>query len=829
MKRIFKVTGIVLVVLMALLVVLPYAFQGKIEGIIKKQGNEMLNARFDFESLDISLIRNFPSASVSLHNFWLKGQGEFANDTLVKAGELTATVNVLSLLGDSGYEIGRILIHDTQVKAVVLKDGKVNWDVMKENTDGEESGSSDEASAFRVKLEELKVDGLTVEYDDREADLLARIENMNALCSGDFGSERTLMKLMADIPAMTYISGGVPLLNKVNVQTDMNVDADMENQKFVLKENQIKLNAIALSVDGWAALLDDGIDMDLKMKTNDVGFKEVLSLVPAIYAKDFEGLKAEGVVKMDAFAKGQLKGNTEVPQFGMSLKVDNAMFRYPSLPMGVDGICINIKAENPGGDPDKTTVNVNPLKLTMDGNPISLIAAISHPVSDMQFDLTANGKMNLGKIKDVYPLEDMQLNGIVDANVKVAGKMSYIEKEKYDKIESAGRVVLSKMQLDLDDMPRIDIKQSVLDFSPKYLKLSSTTVNIGDNDITLDSRFENYMAFALKGGTLRGNMNVSSNNFNLNDFMTADSTAVESEETLQPEDTIQSAGIIRVPGNIDFRMNTHMKSVKLDNMHFQNVIGILIVKDSKVDMQNLSMNTMGGTVKVNGAYSTPKGEAPGVTAGFDMSNISFSQAYSDLGMVRQMAPIFQGLKGNFSGNMKVDTRMNEDMSIDARTLNGNGSISTHDLSLSGVKFIDQVADIVKKPSLKDIKVKNLKIDFTIADGRVSTQPFDLKLGDYKMNLTGSTGLDQTIDYKGKITMPISVRGKQKTGTVGMNIGGTFTSPKVGIDMESMLKSVAQGALDELLGGGDEQASDSTDTSSKKNVLDKVKGFFKKKK
>ena len=33
----------------------------------------MLNAQFDFKKLNISLFRNFPQASVTLEDFWLKG------------------------------------------------------------------------------------------------------------------------------------------------------------------------------------------------------------------------------------------------------------------------------------------------------------------------------------------------------------------------------------------------------------------------------------------------------------------------------------------------------------------------------------------------------------------------------------------------------------------------------------------------------------------------------------------------------------------------------------------------------------------------------------
>ena len=158
---------------------------------------------------------------------------------------------------------------------------------------------------------------------------------------------------------------------------------------------------------------------------------------------------------------------------------------------------------------------------------------------------------------------------------------------------------------------------------------------------------------------------------------------------------------------------------------------------------------------MNGYYSTADPKKPEMNAGFRMENIGFAQAYKELDMVQQMAPIFENLKGNFSGNMHIRTLLDNQMSPVMDTMQGNGSLSTQDLSLSGVKVIDQIAEAVKKPELKEMKVKDMALDFTIKDGRVSTKPFDIKLGDYVMNLSGSTGLDQTIDYSGKIKLPAS--------------------------------------------------------------------------
>lgn len=820
-KKTLKIAGITLGVILLLLLILPFAFQGKLAKLVKEEGNKMLNAQFDFRTLNISLLRNFPSASVSLEDFWLKGTGPFENDTLIQAGELTAAVNLFSFFGDGGYDISRIIVKDTRVHAIVLEDGRPNWDVMKPSPDAETPEDETAQETFRIKLQKLSVDNLSVVYDDRQGGVFADLSRLEADCSGDFGSDRTVVDLKMETPSLTCRTGGIPLLNKVSLEADMDVDADLAGGKFTLRENMLRLNAIQLNLDGWLAQTKQGMDMDLRLNTDEVGFKELLSLIPAIYAKDFQDLKTDGKVTLNAFARGSMEGNTKVPQFEVNLDVKDAMFRYPSLPAGVEKINISALVRNAGGPLDATEISVAPFDFVLAGNPFSLNATVKTPVSDPDFHLTARGKLDLGKVKEVYPLDDMQLNGLVQADLELGGRLSMVEKEQFEQMQAKGSLRLNQMKLVLKDMPPVDIQQSVFTFSPRYLQLSETTVNIGKNDLTLDSRFENYLGYALKGSTLKGTLNVSSNHLNLNDFMSADTTAAVAEV---PADTA-AMGVIRVPENIDFQMQAAFRELLFDKMTLTDGKGTLLVRNGTVDMRNLSFNTMGGSVTMNGAYAAPQNKQPELNAAFNMRNISFAQAYQDLGLVQQLAPIFAGLKGNFSGNLQIDTPLDATMSPVMSAVQGKGALSTKDLSLSGVKFIDQVADIVKKPSLKEIKVKDLNIDFEIKDGRVTTKPFDLKLGDYNMNLSGSTGLDQTIDYTGKITMPADGIAS-KLGTVDMTIGGTFTSPKVGIDMASLARNAAEQALKGL---GEKLGNDSKGSEKKKSVINKALDLFKKKK
>ncbi|MBP8622062.1 AsmA-like C-terminal region-containing protein [Bacteroides sp.] len=829
MKKGLKIAAIVVGVLLLLMLILPFAFRGKITTLVKTEGNKMLNAQFDFKSLDISLFRHFPKASVRLSDFWLCGTGEFANDTLIQAEEVTAAINLLSLFGDSGYDIYKIQIDNTTLHAIVLPNGKVNWDIMKPDSLTPAQLEAEAAeSPFKVRLQDVRVNQMNIVFDDRQANMYADIRNLNGRCMGDLTSDRTTLQLEAETESLSYRMNGIPFLSNANIYAKMDVDADLAHSKFTLKKNEFRLNAIKADVDGWVAMKDPAIDMDLKMNTNEVGFKEILSLVPALYAKEFEQLKTEGTATLNASAKGLLQGDSIVPQFNIDLKVKDGMFRYPSLPAGVDQINIQAHIQNPGGSMDGTEIKVNPFSFRLAGNPFQVIASVKTPISDPDFRAEAKGTLNLGMIKQVYPLEEMELNGIVNANMQIAGRLSNIEKEQYDRIEASGTVGLTNMNLQLKDMPEVKILQSLLTFTPKYLQLSETTVNIGKNDLTADSRFENYMGYALKGTTLKGVLNVRSNYLNLNDFMgtaSTDSTAkVTSAATATTENTqaTQASGIIEVPRNIDFQMDAAMKQVVFDQMTFAQMNGKLLVKDGKVDMKNLSMNTLGGNVVMNGYYSTADLTKPQMDANFKLSNLSFTQTYKELNMARQMAPIFENLKGDYSGKLHVLTLLNPDMSPMLPTMQGSGSLSTKDLSLSGVKAIEQIAQAVNKPELKEMKVKDMTLNFTIKEGRVITQPFDLKLGEYVLNLSGSTGLDQTIDYSGKIKLPASAGGFAKLSTIDLKIGGNFTSPKVSLDTKSManqaVESVAEKAVSEL---GKKLGLDSAVTANKDSLKQKV--------
>ena len=798
MKKILRILGISLLSIVVLMAIVPMTFKGKIKNIVIAEGNKLLDAEFGFDRLNVSLFREFPQASVSLRDFYLKGVGDFAGDTLISVGNAEVAVNVMSILGNAGFDVTKVLLEDTYVKAIVLEDGRPNWEVMAVTDTDEEEDST--TSALRILLKKVAVDNVNIIYDDRQSDMYARIERFSAACSGDMASDRTILNLESSIDALTLEMEGLSLLNKVSIGAQLHVDADFANGRYTLHENSISLNAIKAGIDGWVAMPTNApISMDIALNTSDISFKELLSLIPAIYAKDFEGLKADGVVSLHAYAKGELMGDSILPQFEASLNVKDGQFRYPALPAGVDDIQLMAKVANPGGDIDLTKVNLEHFSLNLLGNPFMVKAEVSTPISDPTFALSANGTLRLDDIEKVYPLDEMKLNGTIKADMRLAGRLSYLEKEMYDRFAASGNINLYDMQLQMEGIPHMAIEKSTFAFTPRYLNLSDTKVLIGDNDIAANCRFDNYMAFVLKGETLKGELNIRSNHMNLNDFMTSSDEAegeMNEAEAASDDDDAEDIGVLVVPKNVDFNMHVDMKEILFSGMCISDLEGHLVVAERRADMQNLSMNTLGGKVVMNGIYSTALSETqPQLNATFAMNNLSFAQTFKELVMIQQMAPIFEKLNGNFSGKMAVDTELDHTMSPILSTLTASGSLNTRDLNLSGVDVIDKIADATNRDEIRHLSVKDLNVDFAIQDGRVSTKPFDLKMGNATLSLSGSTGLDQTIDYTGRLKLPATATG---ISTIDLAIGGRYSDPRISIDTQNMAKQAANAVTEKAV-------------------------------
>lgn len=523
MKKLFKVLGIAVLVVLALLVTLPLLVESRIDGIVRREAEKRLAARLDFERLDLSLLRHFPRASVDLKGLTLVGEGEFAGDTIVAARRISVVVNLGSLLGGEGLEVTKVVLTDPSVSARKLADGRVNWAVMKPSEEvGKpvgETEAGEEPSSFRLSVRDVRIDGARVSYRDDSSGMRLRTAPLRLRLRGDLSAAQADVRLRLDAADVTFAAGGAELLRSATVGAEIEAAADFAARRFELSRNRLQVNDVEVSLDGWVALSDEGVAMDLKAAAPKASFRDVLSLVPALYARDFRDLRATGELSLSAWARGTLAGE-RLPAFGVSLGVSDGTLRYASLPGVIERIDLKASLTNPGGPMDATELDVERFSLALGGNDLRASLHASRPVSDLRLRAELDGRIDLGALSEAYPLgEGTRLRGLITANVRGEGRMSDIRQKRYRQMQASGVFTIENLELSLPGVPEVHIDRASAGVSPDALTLGELTARIGRSDLAARGQLTDYLGYLLGEGDLAGKLYLRSELLDLNQLL----------------------------------------------------------------------------------------------------------------------------------------------------------------------------------------------------------------------------------------------------------------------------------------------------------------------
>jgi len=812
MKKIVKIAAVAVAVVLVVALVAPIALRGKIAGIVKTEANKALQARLDFEKLDISLLRHFPHASLELKGLTLVGAGRFEGDTVVAARRISVVVDLMSLFGDGGFEVSKILLAQPSIHARKLADGAVNWDVMKPS---DPSAAADDAAAgpaeepvaadaapspFRLSIRDFRITDASIRYEDDSTNMRFAASPLSLRLSGDLSAAQSDLDLRLLARGVRFVSGGIPLLSGAEVELNAGIGADLGAGRYTFADNTLRLNAIEMGLDGWVELGDDAVALDLTAGCDRVQFKDILSLIPAFYTRDFRNLSASGELSMSFGARGELRGST-LPAFELKTVVKNGSFRYSSLPKAVTDINIAAAISNPGGSMDATVVDLSQFAFRMADNSVAATFHATGLASDPDFRASLAGLVDLSAVKEVYPLErGTELGGRITADLKASGRMSDIEANRFERLGASGTFVVEDLGLTMADLPDVRIRRAAATITPAAMTLGEFGVTVGRSDLSANGQLSGYLGYLLRGEMLTGRLYVKSNLLDLNEIMSVvpaseEEPAAEEPAAAESEDDAAAGGALEIPRNLSLSLNTELHRILFQRMTISELTGEMRMADGTLSLQQLAMQLFGGGATASGSYSTAADpQRPALKLAMNFSGASFEKTFEELELVQKLVPLFAKTGGDYSMSLDLTTALDASMSPDYETLYATGEIRSQNIRLQNIAAFDALAKTLNNDALRKIDARDVAIRFVVEKGRVSTQPFDLKMGGVSINLSGSTGLDQTIDYVAGVSLPASATGGMLE-RIGVNIGGTFSSPKITLGVKEAAQETVKNVVD----------------------------------
>ncbi|MEX1188842.1 MAG: AsmA-like C-terminal region-containing protein [Bacteroidia bacterium] len=822
LKKVLKISAIILILLLAVAIILPFVFKDKIIAKVKEEANNNLNATLAFNDLDISFFSHFPKLSLELEGLSIVGKDKFNGDTLISAGSFGVSTGFMGLFQDE-ISIDKVWIEKGNMNFLVLADGTANWDIVKSSGDEKESAAAEEPSTFKAKLQGYKISESSLVYDDKSLGFYTKLSNFTHEGSGDFTADVTNLDTETKIESLDLAYGGTTYLSKTKINYDAQFSLDLKNSKYSFLENELTVNDLVLRFAGFIAMPGDDIDMDITYEAVKNEVKSFISLIPGSFTEDFKDVKSSGKLDFNGFVKGKYNDKS-IPGFAFNLNIENGNVQYPALPRALSNMQVKTSITCPGVDADRTIVDISKFHVDLGQFPIDATLNVKTPVSDPDIKATVKGKVDFATLKDVIPLEEgMKIQGVLNADAAFAGRLSAIEKEQYEKFQASGSASLSNFVYgDKDLKDEVRISKADMSFSPEAIDLREFAMFTGKSNLSATGKLSNYLAYALKDEAIEGVLNVNSSYFDLNPFMT---------ETVAPEEaaateTADVDGYIRIPANVGFTLNANFKKLIYDNLDLSDVKGSMKIQDQGIRMSDISMATLGGIITMSGLYDTKDESGPMVSLNLGMQNMNIKQSAKAFNTVEKLAPIAQNTTGsaslsNFNLSFKADKAFNPNM----KTVNGSGKLSTSTLEIEGFEMVKKVAETLKIKKLEKWKLEPLNAEFSIVNGEVAVKPFKTKVGNIPAEIAGTNGLDQSIRYAINLDIPRAEFGgaangvlnsmvsKASSAGVNANLGetipvtvlvtGTFTDPKVSTD----IKSAAGNAMNDLKDQAEQRLKD----------------------
>ena len=922
-KKILKIAGLILLVLLVLAFTLPIVFKGKILHIAKREVNNAVHAKVDFEDVSISFFRNFPRLAVGLEELEVIGLDEFKNDTLISAKRIDIALNLFSLFGDQ-MKIYGITIDQPRINAIITKEGKANWDITKTE---EEAVEEEEATEFNLNLKKYEIKDGYISYNDMEGDMSAVIEHLNHSGSGDFTSDLFTLATKTEAGAISFTYTKIPYLVKAKASLDADIQVDNPNSKYTFKTEDVVLNDLRLATEGYFQFVNDTTyGMDISFNAPSTEFKTLLSLIPAIYKNDFDKIKTSGKAIFNGFVKGEYN-SVKMPAFNVNLNVEEGFFQYPDLPQPVKNITIAMKVDNPDGVIDNTVVDISkghiefgndpfdfrlllkkpetvqdidasikgklnlaqvtefvklegntklsgmidadasakghvqviaqqkpgpfsangfinisnlnyssadfpaPVKnsniqirfdnpdgvpdhtvihipqghVEIGSDPLDFNVTITNPATVLNFDGAVKGKFNLAHVAQFTELEPgTSLKGQLDANVAFKGNKVAIDKEQYDKINMSGIMHVSGVDYVSKDYPGgVQVSNAALIFNPKNITLNSLKAEYLKSVFTASGSLDNAIGYALKDEPIAGALQLHIDKLNLNDFMgTSEDTAAAATEPFA------------VPKNISFTLNAAVDKLTYDKTTYDNLKGAVVIKDQTVFLKDVQMDALVGKLGVSGSYSTLQDvKQPKIDFAYDVKGVNIEKAFYAFNTVQQLMPIGKFLSGTLNSQMSLTGKLGSDMSPVLNSLTGKGNFALLEGALKKFAPVEKIAQTLNVSELNGFNLKDIKGAFDFANGKVLVKPFKVKVKDIEMEIGGTHGLDQSMNYAIDMKLPRSMLGTQGNTLINnlaqqasskgvpvklsdfidlnLKMGGTISNPQLSTDFKGTGGSLAE--------------------------------------
>ena len=294
-------------------------------------------------------------------------------------------------------------------------------------------------------------------------------------------------------------------------------------------------------------------------------------------------------------------------------------------------------------------------------------------------------------------------------------------------------------------------------FKPGVISLDHAKIEVGNSDIEATGKVYELGNAFFDDKMLKGELEVNSQMMDINQFIQALQEGERPIDKTPEEVMAQNQGSLSepvstkprsfvVPKKLDLTLNSKFKKVHYKNFKIDDLIGIIKIKDQKIDLANLQMTTMAAKMTTSAAYESKEVGKASLDFDFKIFDIDLSKLTELLPVLDTLLPMVNSFEGKVNARMKGNTIVDKNLGMSAASIDAIAHVTGNDLVILSGETFEKMAKMLFFKNKEQNTIDKLEFAMIFNDKEIEIFPSVVTVDRYKVAIGGHHNLDLTYDY-----------------------------------------------------------------------------------
>ena len=756
MKKVFKIIGISLAVVVFVLVVaavaVPYFYKDEIMHVVTEKVGKQIKADISLSKVDVSVFGNIPTISIQMHDVFARSTETFrrsefrgiSTDTAFYAKRVLLSFNVLDFLFKN-YVVQQVVAHDAKVNFFMDSQSHHNWGF---SIESDSSGND-----MFVELSKIRFRNTLLEYHDAASNISASEWFDKINFAGKFQGDDFFVDVFAAFTNKQFTYKSKDYFPRSSFKCDVSLLRD--SSTYMVKKLKLETPIGLVLSEGTVDCLknkDYAINLSVNVETT---IDKIFHVLPQNTVDSLAQYK----LRSDIFVEGNVKG-----------KITNK-----TMP----GIVCNVACTRGSVLFEKTKYSFS-TKGTLKANDISQLKSYSYTSVATSVE-TGNSKLSLksGEITNfdnprfaidgllnltiddiafLMKINDYGVAGNVTGTLSCSGlcddvvnfSQDFFKKAKFEADVRCGNVSVSAPENSPYDFSNV---AGHFVFSGGTVSLDSVSGTLQSQSFTLQGRASDFLQYVLFDDVnTHCNLNCSIESINVTPFY-------NHYKSLEP-----SSGTGQFLGSIRFET----KKLDFDPYYVMNLASIIRFTENSIELSEINASTLQGRLTTGSLKLT---DMPNSTIKCDASGViekmSAKDIFNTFDNFDQTIITANQIDGALSGSVKLSTMMDKDYNPIYSTTNALADIVIEDGSVNNVETLMEIGKKMKmQEEFTNISFSTLKNTICLKNDTLYIPDMNIAASAFEMLFSGKHNIENnTFSYYATIflkkTLSLKFRNKNK--------------------------------------------------------------------